>query len=56
MSGATLSNDPSTLEPAPGNAQICFQFLDPLTRQPVNASGAGVSSGVTQSNYSGDIN
>ncbi len=46
MSQATLAIDPTDISPASGQAQINFQFLDPITRQPVNQSGTGVSTGV----------
>jgi hypothetical protein len=55
MANATLSTDPAQLNPAPGQAQICFQFLDPLTRQPVNQTGAGVSAGVTDPSVAGTL-
>lgn len=55
MTNATLVSEPTALEPAPGNAQICFQFLDPLTRVPVNSSGSGVSAGVTSPSTAGTL-
>jgi hypothetical protein len=55
MSSATAVTSPTALEPAPGQAQICFQFLDPLTRLPVNSSGAGVGSGVTDPAAAGTL-
>ncbi len=56
MSSAMIpTGGPSALDPAPGQAQIVFQFLDPLTRVPVNASGAGVDSGVTDPAAAGTL-
>lgn len=56
MSSAIIpGTDVGSLDPAPGQAQIVFQFLDPLTRLPVNATGAGVSSGVTDPAAAGTL-
>ena len=38
MSNATVQASVSDFNPNPGEAQICFQFLDPITHLPVNNS------------------
>lgn len=55
MTGATLADNVADLNPAPNQAQITFQFLDPLTKAPLNASGAGVSTGVTNPSTAGTL-
>jgi len=55
MSSAILVDTPANLSPAPNQAQIAFQFLDPLTKLPLNASGAGVINGVTNPDTAGTL-
>lgn len=45
-SGQTTNiTSPSDLAPGPGQAQICFQFLDPITRKPITTSTGTTPSG-----------
>lgn len=41
MSNAALAATPGDLSPSAGQAQICFQFLNPVTRQPINNGQPG---------------
>ena len=47
MTSAIAQTGNSELSPAPGQAQICFQFLDPVTRQPI-IPGSGASGALIQ--------
>ncbi len=56
MSQAILASPGSgTVDLGPGQSAISFQFLDPLTRQPVNASGAGVFGGPIDPSLAGTL-
>ena len=55
MAGATIAPSSSGMNPAPGQAQINFQFLDPMTKLPVNQSGTGVNSVVAVSATAGTL-
>ncbi len=55
MTSATTAPTPGDLSPSPGQAQINFQFLDPISKTPLNASGAGVANGVTNPATAGTL-
>ena len=39
LTGAQLVGSPAALSPGPGQAAICFRFLDPVTRSPTQVIG-----------------